>query len=64
MKQALAWVDGKKTYIFNAAVIVYAILAYFGAVPAVDEVAAAVVVIVGNAITFRSALKKGFGDYI
>ena len=63
MKEVIAWLDGKKTYIFNIAVIVYAVLAYFGMVPSIDEVAAGLVVVVGNAITFRSAIAKAFTDY-
>jgi hypothetical protein len=57
------WVDGRKTYIFNTACIAYAILAFYNVVPSVSEATAALIVVVGNAITFRSALTKGFTDY-
>ena len=54
----LEYLAGKKTYLFTAAVVVYAALAHFGVVPSVDDAIAAVVVIAGYAITFRSAITK------
>jgi hypothetical protein len=63
MTKVLAWLDGRKTYILNAIYIAYAILAFYNVVPSIDETTAALVVIIGNAMTFRSALTKGFTDY-
>ena len=58
MKRIIAFIDGYKTYILSAAIIVYAVLAYFGVAPEPDKVQAAMVIIAGYAITLRSALTK------
>jgi len=63
MSNVLKWLNGRKTYIFNIACIVYAVLAFYNVVPSIDDATAAIVVIIGNAITFRSALTKGVTDY-
>jgi len=62
MKQIVAYLDGYKTYILSIAIIVYAVLAYFGVAPEPDKVQAAMVVIAGYAFTLRSALTKFLDD--
>ena len=63
MKQIVAYLDGYKTYILSIAIIVYAVLAYFGVAPEPDKVQAAMVVIAGYAFTLRSALTKFLDDF-
>jgi len=58
MKSILAFIDGYKTYILSVAIMVYAVLAYFGVAPEPDKVEAAMVIIAGYAITLRSAFGK------
>jgi len=62
MKQIVAYLDGYKTYILSIAIIVYAVLAYFGVAPEPDKVQAAMVVIAGYAFTLRSTLTKFLDD--
>jgi hypothetical protein len=63
MSKFLSWIDGRKTYIFNVGFIVYAAGAYYGVVPSVDETIAIMTLVLGNAITFRSATKKITDSY-
>ena len=58
----LEFLSGHKTYIFTAAVVIYAALAHFGVVPSVDEAIVIIVGVAGYAITFRSAITKVAND--
>lgn len=58
----IEFLSGYKTYIFTALVVVYATLAHFGVVPSVDDTVAAIGIIAGYAITFRSAITKVVND--
>lgn len=62
MTSILEYLGGKKTYLFTAAVVIYAALAHFEVVPSVDDTIAAITIIVGYAITFRSAITKVAND--
>lgn len=63
MQAVINLLDGKKTYLLSIAIIAYAVLAYFGVAPEPDKVQAAMVIISGYALTFRSTLSKFLADF-
>lgn len=62
IKKVFEWLQGRKTYIFSIIVLAYAVGAYLGYLPEPEVAAGVLVVIVGYAVTFRSALRKFFED--
>lgn len=58
MKKAIQWVDGKKTYIVSAAIVVYSILAVAHKVPNPDQVGVWAIAVAAYAVALRSVLTK------
>lgn len=58
MKDIIAFLSGKKTYIVAAVCIVYGVLAALGKAPTPEAVGDFLITVGAFAITFRAALQK------
>lgn len=56
LARLVSFLRGKRTYIVAAASVVVAALSYFGVIPPVDTLVAALIAIAGIAVTLRLAL--------